>query len=663
MSKNMNKYILTLSFVFLGLIHVMAQVPSGLNFQGIARGADGMAITNEAIIVQISILDNSNGNIDFSETHDLTTDAAGLFSLIIGGGENTSGDYEGLEWSISRDVSVGIDISADGSYDVEFTTPFHSVPYANYSKYTENVDDADSDPMNEMQSLSINANEISLTNGGSIVLPPVDVNDADSDPENEIQALSINGNEISLSNGGSIVLPQIDIDDADSDPENELQELSIDGDQLSLSGGNTVQLTQSSVIVGVDAGDVPSTPIPGQLYFDEAGNKFYIYHEEGWTLIQLGETVTSIYDTNTDMDSDEDGVLDDDDNCPDVANAGQEDLDNDNIGDVCDPDIDGDGFNNEFDNCPEIANADQSNIDNDDFGDSCDLDIDGDGIINENDNCPESANSDQSNIDGDGFGDVCDLDIDGDGIINEDDDCPEDYNPNQTDVDLDGCEDEEEPGGLHPAFAEFDAASYTIYLDGDEVVIETDGLPNHESPYWSDTHPLNIDPVCTTDMFMAPGDIDNFNGSYTLTVPVDPQLASSSSSTGLGAIGLAISGSVIYNDEEGPGIPLDNAVGSLDCNGAHTGPQSYHYHLEPVAWSEDDENLIGIMSDGFFLYGRRDYDGSYPSDLDASGGHFGPTPHNADGEYHYHIQNELYLSEYYILFPGDYQGTPNGISN
>ena len=38
-------------------------------------------------------------------------------------------------------------------------------------------------------------------------------------------------------------------------------------------------------------------------------------------------------------------------------------------------------------------------------------------------------------------------------------------------------------------------------------------------------------------------------------------------------------------------------------------------------------------------------------DLDASGGHFGPTPHNPDGEYHYHIQNELYLSTYYILFP------------
>ena len=68
------------------------------------------------------------------------------------------------------------------------------------------------------------------------------------------------------------------------------------------------------------------------------------------------------------------------------------------------------------------------------------------------------------------------------------------------------------------------------------------------------------------------------------------------------------------------------------------------------------------MADGFFLYGRRDYPSNeYPTDLDESGGHFGPTPHNPDGEYHYHIQNEVYLGQYYILFPGDYQGTPNDI--
>lgn len=237
---------------------------------------------------------------------------------------------------------------------------------------------------------------------------------------------------------------------------------------------------------------------------------------------------------------------------------------------------------------------------------------------------------------------------------------------------------------LPAAFAEFDENNTSIMLSGNEIIIETNGLPNHESPYWSNTtarsaidpmgnelntpaaaqnHPLFVEPTVTSHEMMAPGNIDDFNGSFTLIIPASPQKASSSSATGLGAIGISVSGSVIYNDEEGPNIPLDGAVGSLDFNGAHTGPQSYHYHLEPVSFSKDDGNLIGVIADGFLLYGRRDYPSNdYPTDLDESGGHFGPTPHNPEGEYHYHIQNELYLNQFYILFPGDYQGTANAIN-
>lgn len=222
--------------------------------------------------------------------------------------------------------------------------------------------------------------------------------------------------------------------------------------------------------------------------------------------------------------------------------------------------------------------------------------------------------------------------------------------------------DEETEGTLHAAYAAFDSDNTEIYLDGNEVVIESNGLPNHTSPYWSTSHPLYVAPTATTTSDMAPGNIDDFNGSYTLRVSASPEMANSSSSTGLGPIGIAVSGSMIYNDEEGPNVPLDNAVVSLDYNGAHTGPQSYHYHLEPVAWSEDDDNLIAVMADGFFLYGRKcTSTGDYPNDLDASGGHTSSTKYSSESEYHYHIQNELYLNEYYILFPGDYQGTPSGI--
>jgi len=236
-------------------------------------------------------------------------------------------------------------------------------------------------------------------------------------------------------------------------------------------------------------------------------------------------------------------------------------------------------------------------------------------------------------------------------------------------------------GELHAAFAEFDVDNTTISLNGSRVNIETNGLPNHTSPYWSNTtareidgittpaadedHPLFVAPTVTSFDQMAPGNIDDFNGSFSLIVDASPELASSSSATGLGAIGIATSGAVIYNDEEGPNVPLDNAVGSLDFNGSHTGPQSFHYHLEPISITNDDSELLGIISDGFFIYGRRDYpSGDYPDDLDESGGHIGPTQHSDEDEYHYHIQNDIFEvggDSFYIIFPGDYQGTPSAI--
>lgn len=238
-------------------------------------------------------------------------------------------------------------------------------------------------------------------------------------------------------------------------------------------------------------------------------------------------------------------------------------------------------------------------------------------------------------------------------------------------------------GSLHAAFSAFDSDNFTIYIEGAEVVLESNGLPNHTSPYWSNTtartatdpmgntlttpaaatnHPLFVEPTVTSYSDMAPGNIDDFNGSYTLRVPLSPSKANSTTSTGLGAIGMAVSGSMIYNDEEGPNIPLDNAVVSLDYTAAHTGPQSYHYHLEPKAWTDDDDALVGIISDGFFIYGRKCFStGTYPTDLDASGGHTAMTQHSDEAEYHYHIQNSAYLGQYYIIFPGDYQGTPNAI--
>jgi hypothetical protein len=70
-------------------------------------------------------------------------------------------------------------------------------------------------------------------------------------------------------------------------------------------------------------------------------------------------------------------------------------------------DFDGDGILNEDDNCLEVSNFDQKDIDYNGRGDACD-DFDGDRVMNTEDNCPKDSNRNQMDGDGDGIGDVCD---------------------------------------------------------------------------------------------------------------------------------------------------------------------------------------------------------------------------------------------------------------
>lgn len=218
------------------------------------------------------------------------------------------------------------------------------------------------------------------------------------------------------------------------------------------------------------------------------------------------------------------------------------------------------------------------------------------------------------------------------------------------------------------AFDEFNSNAVTISFDGDDITIESNALPNHTSPYWDPSESLYIEPVVANEAQMSPGTIRE--GSYTVTVPASPEIADQSSSTGLGAIGIAVSGVPIFNDEEGPNIALSaNVASGFDYAGGHNGPTGYHYHLESqdveenTTLSNDDDQLVGILQDGFLLYGRRCSEtGEYPTDLDESGGHICSTQHS-DGEpfYHYHIINEIYTGSFIVLFGVDLKGTPNGI--
>lgn len=159
------------------------------------------------------------------------------------------------------------------------------------------------------------------------------------------------------------------------------------------------------------------------------------------------------------IDTDLDGIFDSTDNCIQLSNPNQEDIDQDGIGDFCDEDNDDDLRPDSFDNCPTLYNPEQLDLDLDGIGDDCDSDKDGDSIPNIVDNCEYGVIKWTSEISVDIDNDGCrdddeDFDDDNDGVLDNVDKCPRGStnwtSTIHTDLDNDGCmngvEDDDDDG-------------------------------------------------------------------------------------------------------------------------------------------------------------------------------------------------------------------------
>lgn len=163
---------------------VFAQTPQGINYQGQALDA-GNLVKDKTISIKISIIKyKADGAAEYTELHSIKTNSIGVFSVVIGTGVVTNGNFTGIDWSKTpKFMKSEIDINGGSNFTLSNTSSLVSVPYAHYA---QNVKNADKDTTNEIQIISRLNDEIVLSkNGGK-----VNIKDADADPTNEIQNLS-----------------------------------------------------------------------------------------------------------------------------------------------------------------------------------------------------------------------------------------------------------------------------------------------------------------------------------------------------------------------------------------------------------------------------------------------------------------------------------------
>jgi len=125
---------ITLSLLALAASAMMAtaQAPSKFNFQGIARNVSGSPLSSTPLGMRISIHDGSStGTIVYQETHSTTTNAYGLYNVVIGNGSPSIGTLSSVPWgSGDKYIQVEVDPAGGTTYTDLGASQLLSVPYA-----------------------------------------------------------------------------------------------------------------------------------------------------------------------------------------------------------------------------------------------------------------------------------------------------------------------------------------------------------------------------------------------------------------------------------------------------------------------------------------------------------------------------------------------------
>ena len=142
----MKNFILATATLFVGANLFGQTVPKGISYQAVAINTESQSVagvnpenaywSNKDIQVRFTIYDQyPGGTAQMVENHQTKTDKFGVFNLVIGQGQNISGDLFDVEWEKGQaHLQVEIDFQNDGDFTLIGIEKFWSVPYSIESK-------------------------------------------------------------------------------------------------------------------------------------------------------------------------------------------------------------------------------------------------------------------------------------------------------------------------------------------------------------------------------------------------------------------------------------------------------------------------------------------------------------------------------------------------
>ena len=137
----MKKITTLITLLVLCVYSMFAQSPEKFTYQAVVRNASNALVVNAPVGVRVSILQGSaTGNPVYVETQTVTTNANGLLTMEIGGGNVQQGTFAGIDWANGPYfLKTETDPNGGSNYSITSTQQLLSVPYALYAKEAGNV--------------------------------------------------------------------------------------------------------------------------------------------------------------------------------------------------------------------------------------------------------------------------------------------------------------------------------------------------------------------------------------------------------------------------------------------------------------------------------------------------------------------------------------------
>ncbi|MEY4525139.1 MAG: hypothetical protein RIR57_509, partial [Bacteroidota bacterium] len=138
------KKLFTILFLFVSFMSLSQN--NGINFQGVGRNSSGAVLASTKISLRFSVIQSSEtGTVEYVESKEVTTNAQGIFSVVIGDGTQISktGNFSDINWKINpKFLKVEMDPAGGTSFVAMGTTRLQAVPFAYYANgvNADNVD-------------------------------------------------------------------------------------------------------------------------------------------------------------------------------------------------------------------------------------------------------------------------------------------------------------------------------------------------------------------------------------------------------------------------------------------------------------------------------------------------------------------------------------------